>query len=165
MRGYSHRPVIFPFSKRRIQIAKPTEAHWALRKSRLVPEEPSHQLLKHRNNTQQGSLTVSCMYSHRQLSHILINMWSRTFSSPPPTCKLCQHTVPNNCARVGIELHLCFAVGWTWQQDAEENIGQFCPSYLGSSLSTTPLCIWNVLVLSRFFLFPPIEYGNPDLAA
>lgn len=27
-------------------------------------------------------------------------------------------------------------------------------SYLGSSLSATPLCIWNVLVLSCFF-FPP----------
>lgn len=29
-----------------------------------------------------------------------------------------------------------------------------CPSYLGSSLSATPLCIWNALVLSCFFFFP-----------
>lgn len=42
--GNSHTPVIFPFFNRSIQIAKPTVAHWGLRKSRLVPEEPSHQV-------------------------------------------------------------------------------------------------------------------------
>ena len=79
----SHRPVIFPFFKRSIQIPKPTVAHWGFENPGLFQKSLVIKLLKHRNNTQQCALTVS--YTHRQPSHILINMWSRTFLSPPPS--------------------------------------------------------------------------------
>lgn len=40
------------------------------------------------------------------------------------------------------------------RRTAESNVRRLRLSYLGSSLSATPLCIWNALVLSRFFFFP-----------
>lgn len=40
------------------------------------------------------------------------------------------------------------------RRTVKRNVRRLCLSYLGSSLSATPLCIWNALVLSRFFFFP-----------
>lgn len=98
-------------------------------------------------------------YTHRQHNHILINMWSRTFGEPPPTSKSCHHIAPNNCPRVVKELQLSTAVGWS-QQKQERARGQRREKkrrsglpYLGSSLSATPLCIWNSAVLSLFLFF------------
>lgn len=36
----------------------------------------------------------------------------------------------------------------------KRNMRRLCRTYLGSSLSATPLCIWNALVLSCFFFLP-----------
>lgn len=95
----SHRPVIFPFFKRSIQIPKPTVAHWGFENPGLFQKSLVIKLLKHRNNTQQCALTVS--YTHRQPSHILINMWSRTFLSPP--------LPPPNCANIPYQ-----TIAWGW---------------------------------------------------
>ena len=102
--------------------------------------------------------TVS--YTHRQHNHILTNMWSRTFGEPPPTWKSHHHNVANNCTRVVKELQLSTVVGWPQQKQEwaggqrREKKKRWALPYLGSSLSATPLCIWNSLALSLFsFLF------------
>lgn len=110
--GNSHRSVIFPIlSKIHPDCYANTGGS---QNPGLFEKSLVIRLLKQGNNTKQCTPIVSYTYTHRQASHILKNMWSSTFWSTPPTSKLCQHTLPNNCARVGKELQLCFAVGWAW---------------------------------------------------
>lgn len=105
--------------------------------------------------------------SHTQAArtqpHILINMWSRTFSSPPLS--------PPNCGNI-----LYQTIGWGWAKSCSVSLwaghgrkssrysrrtamrnrtAGASLSYLGSSLSATPLCIWNALFLQCFFSSRP----------
>lgn len=94
--------------------------------------------------------------------HVIQNFWRL-----PPTSKLCQHTLPNNCVTVGKELQLfCCGLGMpergAGRRREKRNMRRLCRTYLGSSLSATPLCIWNALVLSRFFFSPKrVRFSRP----
>lgn len=122
--GNSHTPVIIPFFNRSIQIAKPTVAHWGLWKSRLVPEEPSHQVTQaweqytamHSDRLRHKHSQAALPFSNK---HVIQN-----FFKPPSHLQ----TVPANCTeqlwRVGKELHLCFTVGWAWQKEEHTVAGQ-----------------------------------------
>lgn len=145
--GKSHRPVIFPFFKRSIQIVKPIVAHWGLRKSRLVPEEPSHQVTQAWKQYT-AMRTNSLMPAHSQAAQPYSNKHViQNFLEPPPTSKI----VPTYCTKQLREggqraaTQFCCGLGITERGASrrtwKRNMRQSCPSYLGSSLSATPLCI------------------------
>lgn len=107
--------------------------------------------------------TNSLMHIHSQAAQPYSNKHViQNFLKPPSHLQI----VPTYCTKQLREggqraaTLICFAVGWAWQKEQQAGgrwggkRGGSVGPYLGSSLSATPLCIWNALVLSRFFFFP-----------
>lgn len=98
------------------------------------------------------------MLTRSKPCYTLINMWSGSFRNPlphPNSANILYQTIAWGWAKSCNSVSLWAGHGKSSrQQDVKRITRPLCLSYLGSSLSATPLCIWNVLFLSRS-CFPP----------